>query len=125
MSEKGGWSESTWRMRSQRSSKSTLKLDTPIARTLPASTSSTITRQDSSTGVPMLSGQWNWYRSIRSTPSRRSDASHSARIESGVSIRRGSALRSRSSHTMPHLVKIRGRPSDGMLRSSRPTTSSE
>src|SRR6266513_2853703 len=63
--------------------------------------------------------------SMRSTPSRRSDASHSCRMESGRSTRRASFMRSRSSHTSPHLVNTRGRPRDGSSRKRRPTSSSE
>src|SRR2546427_3366278 len=62
---------------------------------------------------------------MRSTPSRRSDASHSCRMESGRSTRRASFMRSRSSHTSPHLVNTSGRPRDGSSCSRRPTSSSE
>src|SRR2546425_15080 len=62
---------------------------------------------------------------MRSTPSRRSDASHSFRMESGRSTRRASAMGSRSSHTRPHLVNTSGRSPAGSFRSRRPTTSSE
>ena len=60
ISENGGWSESTCRTASQRSSRSTSKLETPAARTFPSSTSRTISAQESSTAVPVSSGQWNW-----------------------------------------------------------------
>ena len=60
-SDSGGCSESTRRIAWQRASSSTSKLQTPIQRTLPSSTSSAIVPQDSSTGVPVAwSGQWNW-----------------------------------------------------------------
>src|SRR5438094_4188597 len=62
---------------------------------------------------------------MRSTPSRRSDASHSRRIESGFSTCRGGAMGSCSSQTRPHFVKINGRFEGGSSPSSRPTTSSE
>src|ERR1051326_7993603 len=62
---------------------------------------------------------------MRSTPRRRSDASHSFRIESGRSTRRASFMRSRSSHMRPHLVNTSGRSPAGRSRSRRPTTSSE
>src|SRR2546425_3512221 len=62
---------------------------------------------------------------MRSTPSRRSDASHSRRIESGFSTCRGGVMGSCSSQTRPHFVKINGRFEGGSSRSSRPTTSSE
>jgi len=62
---------------------------------------------------------------MRSIPRRRSDASHSFRIESGRSTRRASVMRSRSSHTRPHLVNTSGRSPPGSSRSRRPTTSSE
>src|SRR5438034_1327275 len=62
---------------------------------------------------------------MRSTPSRRSDASHSCRMESGRSTRRASFMRSRSSHTSPHLVNTSGRSRDGSSCSRRPTSSSE
>ena len=42
------------------SSSDTSKLETPAMRTLPCSTSRTISPQESSTGVPVSSGQWNW-----------------------------------------------------------------
>ena len=60
MSEKGGCRESTCRIASQRSSKLTSKLDTPAARTFPSSTSFAISAHESSTRVPVSSGQWNW-----------------------------------------------------------------
>src|SRR5712691_5446303 len=62
---------------------------------------------------------------MRSTPSRRSDASHSFRMESGRSTRRASFMRSRSSYTSPHLVNTSGRSRDGSSRGRRPTSSSE
>src|SRR5213592_4540973 len=46
-------------------------------------------------------------------------------MESGRSTRRASFMRSRSSHTRPHLVNTSGRSPAGRSRSSRPTTSSE
>ena len=57
ISENGGCSESTCRIASQRSSSGTSKLETPAARTLPSSTSRIIAPQESSTGVPVSSGQ--------------------------------------------------------------------
>src|SRR5207245_219040 len=62
---------------------------------------------------------------MRSTPSRRSEASASRRIDSGRNTRSGSAMRSRSLHTSPHFVKTSGRWAGGRPRSRRPTTSSE
>src|SRR2546430_5527119 len=62
---------------------------------------------------------------MRSTPSRRSDDSHSCRMESGRSTRRASFMRSRSSHTSRHLVNTSGRSRDGSSRKRRPTSSSE
>src|SRR3989442_2067947 len=62
---------------------------------------------------------------MRSTPSRRSDASHSCRMESGRTPRRASFMRSRAAHTSPHLVNTSGRPRDGSSCSRRPTSSSE
>src|SRR5713226_6670798 len=62
---------------------------------------------------------------MRSTPSRRRDASHSRLIESGFSTCRGGAMGSCSSQTSPHFVKINGRLDSGSSRSSRPTISSE
>jgi len=86
INEKGGCSESTWRTRSQRSRSSTLKLLTPIARTLPSSTRRLISPHESSTGTPVSSGQWIWYRSIRSTPRRRSERSTSIRMKAGLAL---------------------------------------
>jgi hypothetical protein len=57
ISEKGGCSESTCRTASHRSSNDTSKLLTPPQRTLPALISRTISFQQSSTGVPVSSGQ--------------------------------------------------------------------
>jgi len=57
MSENGGCSASTWRIASQRSSSGTSKFDTPAARTLPSSMKRTIAPQESSTAVPVWSGQ--------------------------------------------------------------------
>src|SRR5256884_199009 len=62
---------------------------------------------------------------MRSTPSRRSEASASRRIDSGRNTRSGSAMRSRALHTSPHFVKTSGRSAGGRPRSRRPTTSSE
>ncbi len=123
--EKGGCSESTWRTVWQRSRRATSKLDTPAARTLPCSTSLTRAPHESSTGMPVSSGQWNWKRSMRSTPRRRSDASHSRGIESGRRARFACFMRSASSQWRPHFVKTSGRSADGRSRRARPTTSSE
>ncbi len=62
---------------------------------------------------------------MRSTPSRRSDASSSRRMLAGSPTRRGVASRSSSSHTSPHLVNTKGRSFPGRSRSARATTSSE
>src|SRR3989454_862541 len=62
---------------------------------------------------------------MRSTPSRRSEASASRRIDSGRRTRSGSAIRSRSLHTSPHFVNTSGRSAGDRSRSRRPTTSSE
>ena len=103
----------------------TSKLQTPPQRTFPSSTSRSIVSHESSTAVPVSSGQWNWYRSIRSTPRRVSEASHSRRIEAGCSTRRGSAVRSFSSQTSPHLVKMKGRSAAGSAATALPTITSE
>src|SRR3989442_6577890 len=62
---------------------------------------------------------------MRSTSSRRSDASTSRRRLRGSPMRRGAAERLRSSQTRPALVKTYGRSSAGMSRSARATISSE
>src|ERR1700744_2853214 len=64
------------------------------------------TCQYSSTGVPSCAGQCIWYRSIRSTFRRRSEASTSARKLAGSPTRRGSAARSAGFQTWPPLVKM-------------------
>ena len=60
MAENGGCTESTCRIASARSSNPTVKLATPMARTLSSSTKRTISAHESSRGVIPGSGQWNW-----------------------------------------------------------------
>ena len=75
--------------------------------------------------VPVVqSGQWNWYRSIRSTPSRRRLCSHSSRIDSG---RRSFSITpsGRPSQRRPHFVKTSTSSPTRYGASARPTTSSE
>jgi hypothetical protein len=59
MTENGGWSESTWRIASQRSSSRMSKLETPAARTFPSSISRSIVAHESSIGTPVWSDRWN------------------------------------------------------------------
>jgi hypothetical protein len=119
----GGWSESTWRIRSQRSSSSTSKLETPMWRALPSSTSSAMVAHESSTAVPVMSsGQWNWYRSTVSTPSRFRLCSSSNRIDEGRRSFCGTPS-SRPYQFCPHLVNTITDRVDS--RRTCPTTSSE
>src|SRR5450759_3982260 len=120
MSEKGGCSESTWRTASQRSSRATSKLLTPMARTLPSSTKRAISPQESSMGVPSSSGQWIWKRSIRSTASRRREFSTSSRKDAGRALCWGGIIGVAGSHLRPHFVKTSGRSAAGIPAADRP-----
>jgi len=60
--------------------------------------------QYSSIGVPSVGGQCIWRRSMRSTPSLRSDASTSARMFSGEPTRAGGDMGSSGFHLSPALV---------------------
>jgi len=60
ISDKGGWREPTVPRAAHRASNDTSKLHTPPHRTLPASVSRCIASHESSTAVPVSSGQWNW-----------------------------------------------------------------
>src|SRR3954471_6984313 len=119
MSENGGCTEPTWPRASQRSSMSTVKFDAPPARILPSAWRSSSAPHASSTGVPSSGGQWICSRSIRSAPRRRREASHSRRIDSGRPTRSGTAKRSPSSQTRPHLVNTSGGSARGE-RGDRP-----
>ena len=101
------------------------KLETPPSLTFPASTRRAISPHDSSTGMPLSSGQWNWNRSRRSTPSRRSEASHSCRMPSGRRDRFDGTIGFCGSHCRPHLVNTSGRSAAGRSFNRRPMTSSE
>ena len=96
----------------------------PCEPYLPASTSRAIAAHDSSTGTPVSSGQWNWNRSMRSTPSRRSDASHSLADPFGAQrpLRRPSG---RPIPLQPALGEDERPIRRRQLRSNRPTTSSD
>src|SRR3954452_19309748 len=110
-------------MASHRATSAGPKLLSPIARTLPSSTSSAIADHDASSGVPSHVGQCASKRSSTSTPRRRSDASHSRRTDAGDKSLR--TPRASSSHTSPHLVKTSGRSGGGRRRRAWPTTRSE
>src|SRR5271154_3823835 len=101
IAEYGGCKEVTGPIGKHRSNCDTLKLDTPIQRTLPCFFRSFSAPHASSTSS-FGSGQWIWYRSITSVFSRRRLASHSLRTESALSIPLISPF---SFHVRSHLVK--------------------
>ena len=101
----GGWIASTVPVCSASSSWKTPWFDSPAARILPSRLRSVKTCQYSSSGVPSSAGQCIWYRSIRSTRSRRSEASTSVLMLAGAPTRLGSADRSAGFQTRPPLVK--------------------
>src|SRR5579883_670422 len=119
IAEYGGCREVIGAICRQRSICFTLKLETPIHRTLPSFCSCASACQPSSRSASG-SGQWIWYRSMVSTFKRRRLASHSRRTESAFNDRLISRF---SFHTSAHFVKRYGRWE--RPASARATTSSE